>query len=191
MTSWGDVLSAGISAVAALGGVGVVAAGVAKVVSDHTSQKWLQANQGRLDQALETHRAELAKETETHKLTLKRQELIFQRELEAADAFMSFWRIVYPRYRHPDMDWNDACEDAAHSLGQIEKVVEEYLERHSVAISPDVRDWIERARLDAATEKFFESNPNKRPPQSAVDAAGRILDVLIEARDQILKDLRR
>lgn len=191
MTTWGDIASTGLSAVVAVGGVGAISAGVAKLVSDHMSQRWLQENKGKLDQALETHRSELAKETETYRLTLKRQELIYQRELEAGDAFMKVWRVIYPQYRFPNMDWHDACEDVAGVLGKVETVLENYLESHTVAISPTVRELIESARSEAASEKFVDQGPDTTPPRSAVDAAEKVLDALRDARDQILTDLRR
>ena len=127
MGSWSDLVSASLGAVAALGGVGVVSAGVAKIVSDHTSKKWLQDNKAKLDEALETHRSKLAKGAETYKMTLKRQELIYQRELDAGDALMRVWRVISPQYRFPDMEWPDACEDVALRLGSVETVLEEYL----------------------------------------------------------------
>lgn len=191
MGSWTDIVSTSLGAVAALGGVGAISAGVAKLVSDHTSKKWLQDNKAKLDLALETHRSELAKEAETHKLSLKRQELIYQRELEAADAFMQAWRVIYPQYRFPDMDWNDACSDVAGVLANVERVLETYLEKHTVAISPKVRELVEQARSEAASEKFFEEGPGMTPPKNAVEAAGKVLDGLRTARDQILDDLHR
>lgn len=190
MIDWNEVVSTGLKALAALGGVGVVAAAVAKLVTDHASKKWLQEHKGKLDEALETHRASLARETETHKLTLKRQELLFARELEAADAFMAVWRKLWPQYSRPEMDWHDACEDVALRLGSIEEILEDYLEGHSVAISSAVREGIEHARSEAASEKFFEGGSDLDPPKAAIDAAGKVLNSIKTARDAILNDLR-
>lgn len=133
----------------------------------------------------------LSKETETHKLTLKRQELLFARELEAADAFMAVWRKLWPQYSRPEMDWHDACQDVALRLGTIEAMLEDYLERHSVAISAAVREGIEHARSEAASEKFLEDEPDCDPPKAAIDAAEQVLGAMRAARDAILNDLRR
>ncbi|GEM_PF-3351143 len=187
----GDFIEVGLKAVAALGEVGVVAAAVAKTVSNHNSKKWLQNNQGELSTALETHRAELAKETEAHKLTLKRQELMFARELEAADAFMGLWRKVWPQFSRPDMDWHEACADVAERLGTVERLLEDYLEQHSVAISVSAREVVEQAQSEAASEKFFDNSPGNEPPKSALTAAENVLDAMRDARDTILNDLRR
>ncbi|WP_419317775.1 hypothetical protein ACN2C7_14835 [Caulobacter sp. ErkDOM-E] len=164
---------------------------MAKFVSDHASQRLLQAHKSELDQALESHKSQLSKETETHKLKLKREELIFQREVEAAQAFMSMWRAVWPRYRMPDMDWDDACSDAAEDFGLYEKILEDFLEQHTIAISDTVRQGIESARSIAAREKFFTLEQGQEPPTEAVKAAGEMLDLLKEAQNHILKDLRR
>lgn len=191
MVDWGEVIATGLKAVAALGGVSVVAGAVATFVSGHASKKWLQENKGKLDEALETHRAALARETETHKLTLKRQELLFARELEAADAFMAVWRKIWPQYSRPDMDWHEACEDVALRLDNVEHLLEDYLEQHSVAVSSNIRELIEHARSEAASEKFFVDGPERDPPKSAVTAAEHVLNDLKAARDTVLSDLRR
>lgn len=183
-----DIITIVVSVIVTVAGSGGLAAWVANKVTDYASQKWLQENQAKLSQALETHRAELAKETEAHKLSLKRQELLFARELEAADAFMTVWRNVWPQYSHPEMDWGDACENAALRLGTIEAELEDYLEKHSVAISASVRDLIDTARWTAASEKFFETMD---PPKEAIKAAESALDAVRAARDAILSDLRR
>lgn len=190
MVFWNDALEFGIRAVAALGGVAVIAGAVAKFVSDHASKNWLQANKAKLDQELETHKAALSRETESHKLLLKRQELLFAREMEAADAFMAVWRKVWPQYSHPDMDWYDACCDVADRLSPIEVLLEDFLEKHSVAVSPAVREAIEQARSNAGSEKFFDNGPNSEPPKSAITAAEKVLDAIKVARDTILSDFR-
>lgn len=191
MIDWNEAVTTGLKAVAALGGVAAVAGAVAKSVSDHASKKWLQENKGKLDEALETHKAALAKETEAHKLTLKRQELLFARELEAADAFMAVWRKIWPQSSRPNMDWHEACEDVALRLGTVEKLLEDYLERHSVAIGTSVREKIEKAHSQAASEKFFDDGPDVQPPALAVKAAEHVLEALTDARDRVLSDLRR
>ena len=176
-----------IEVLGAVGGVAVVAGGVAAWVSNHLSSRWLQTHKGALDRELETHRSALAKETEDHKLKLKRQEMLFQRELEAADAFMALWRKVWPQYSHPEMEWLDACEDVAVRLGSIEQLLEDYLERHSVAISSEMRDVIDEAKTASATEKFFDEHP----PREAIAAGERVLNAFQQGKDQILADLRR
>ena len=191
MTVTNTVASTVLSGVAAVGGVAVVAGGVSAWVSSHLSTRWLQRHKGLLDRELETHRAALAKEAEAHKLTLKRQELMFARELEAADAFMGVWRKLWPQYSRPDMDWHEACEDVAERLSTIEVLLEDYLEHHSAAISAGVREEIEKARSEAAAEKFFDNAPGNEPPKSAIAAADRVLNTLRHVRDKILGDLRR
>lgn len=191
MVFWESVITTGLATLAALGGVGLVAGTVAKFASDHASKRWLQAHKGELDTALESHKAKLSKETETHRLTLKRQELIYEREVEAAGAFMRLWRAIWPSYRMPGMDWRDACCDAAGELGRYEQVLEDFLEQHSIAISAPVRQKIDAARLEAATEKFFVGSETADPPESAVAAAGRMLDLLREAQEQVFEDLKR
>jgi hypothetical protein len=183
-----------ISVFSALGGFGFIVAiifGVSTWASNHASKRWLQDKEGELTRALETHKAHLSKESENHKLSLKRQELLFQRELDAADAFMAVWRVINPKHNRPEMDSYDACVDVAQELETIEKVLDEYLVRHSVAISENARNMIERAVSEAATEKFFVSDIDREPPAEAIKAAEHILQAVNDARDELLKHLRR
>lgn len=164
---------------------------VAKWVSDHAAARLLQEHKGKLDSALETHKAALGKDAEAYKLSLKRQELIFQREVEAGDALMKLWRVIYPAYRFPDMDWHDACEDVAAELGSVEKAIGEYIEKHGVAVSSEVLRLLEQAHGDAAVGKFSVLEDGEAQPGSAVQAAEAVLDALKQAREQMLADLRR
>ena len=190
MITWGGVLTTVIATLGAFGGAAAIATVVAKWVSDHASKQLLQTHKAELDKALETHKAELARESDSHKLTLKRQELIYQRELEAADALMALWRAIYPQYRFPDMEWDDACEDVAGRLHEIEKLLGDFLEKHSIAISADVREKLEHLQTVASTEKFYDPTDDAMPRET-IKAGGEIINTLREARDQVLQHLQR
>lgn len=187
---WDEFFSTGLKVVATLGGIGIVAGGVAAWISQHLSASWLQAHKGELDRQLESHKAELAKATETHKLTLRRQELLFQREIEAADAFMIMRSSIWPQYEHADMDWHDACIRVAEKLADVERALDEFLARHTAVIGKPVRDKVEHARTVAAHEKFFVTD-HPQPPDSAIKAAESVLGAIQEAEEQIYADLRR
>ena len=64
-------------------------------------------------QTLERLRADLGRETETHKLALKKLELLFDRQVEAASEFMTLRRAIDPKKAHPDEEWDEAQEKLA------------------------------------------------------------------------------
>ena len=43
---------------------------------------------------------------EAHKLRLKKSEMLFEKELEAAKTFFALRKKIRPEYSHPDMDWD-------------------------------------------------------------------------------------
>ena len=186
-----EAVENGLTILAAFGGAGVVGGVVAKFVSDHASKQILQVHKAELDTLLESHKASLQRETEQHKLTLKRQELLFGREVDAADDLVRMHRRIYPAYSHPDMDWHDACQETASRFDEIETEVEDYLEKHSAVISTEVRATIDDIRNLATDAKFnVQGSPGDADPQS-IQTASELLDALNKARQQIFDDLRR
>ena len=186
-----DVVQGSLTMLAAFGGAGVVGGVVAKFVSDHASKQLLQSHKAELDTLLESHKASLHRETEQHKLSLKRQELLFGREVEAADDLVRMHRRIYPEYSHPDMDWDDACQEIAWKFEEIEKQSEDYLEKHATVISVEVRSMIESIRTSAMDAKFnVQGSPGSADPQS-VNTASELLEVLNKARQQMFDDIRR
>jgi hypothetical protein len=83
-------ITQGLSLLGVAATVGVVAAPVAwwvaKLAADHSSKTWLQTHKAELDRDLESHKASLTSEADRQRLLLKRQELMFDREVIAAQA---------------------------------------------------------------------------------------------------------
>lgn len=184
-------VDAGVTILAAFGGAGVVGGLVAKFISDHASKQLLQSHKAELDTLLESHKASLQRETEQHKLTLKRQELLFGREVEAADGLVRMHRRIYPAYSHPDMDWHNACQEIACRFEEIETEAENYLEIHSAVVSTEVRTMIDGIRNSAAEAKFnVQGSSGDADPQS-VETASELLDALNKARQRMFENIRR
>ncbi len=186
----------------AIGGVGAIATGVSIWISNHTSKKWLQENQTELNKALadhkaaldeqmENHRAGLARQSEREKLRHRREEIIFAREIEAADAFFALRRVIWPRYRSPGMDSYEAASDVAGNLSRIEDAVDQYLTKHSVALNHEVSDKIQEIFTLAATEKFDEDGNGLEPGKSAISAGEKIMELILQVDKLILDWLRR
>lgn len=173
------------------GGAVVVSGLVAKWISDHASQRWLQDHKGQLDKLLETRKSELSNEAERLKLSLKRQELIFNREIEAADALMKLHRDIYPKHSRPDMEWTDACEDIALRLGQVEGSLDDFLANHSAVIGDDVRAKVETALAQAGSEKFFAASTPGEATDDAIKVGEKVLVAITDARDLMIAYIRR
>ena len=121
---------------------------------------------------------------------LKWKEILFSRRIAAVDALLSMDRQLSPRYSHPDMDWHDACVSFASELGPAEKVLETFLEKHSVGLSPEVLALLQELPGWAADNSFFElETPDQEPPRTAIDTASKILQALSGAKELVLKEV--
>ena len=155
MVDWPELVQTGLSAVGALGGVGVIAWFVAKKTVDHNSKKWLQDHQGELDHQLETHKAELEGEADKRRLAYKRQELMFEREVLAAQAFFQLYDDVYPKAGGPNPDWDsDAVPEIAENYGETEEKIAEFVRSHGVGLSAETITLLNRA-VNEAREGYF------------------------------------
>ena len=94
--------------VGALGGIASVSAGVAAFVGNLISSRAIESHKAKLVLQLETHKSELNSVADRQRLLLKRQELMFEREYIAASEFYRIFTEVMPDPWAPDLDWGDA-----------------------------------------------------------------------------------
>jgi hypothetical protein len=165
-----------LTVVSALGGSAVIAAAVAAFF-------------GKLfaDRSLESHKA---KESETHKLKLKKQELLFQKELEAASDFFALRRKIEPKYRHPDMDWGEALEDVVEAFAKSEDRLQSFAAKYGPVLSEDNRKDLDLATGIASDHKFASAGVGYRDLESAMKIAEKFLNVLQDIEDRFATELR-
>lgn len=101
------------------------------------------------DKYVEKVRHEFEQDLESHKTQLRKSEFLFQKEFEAASAFISLHLRLRPREIYPEMDWYDACENFATKFNQIEKALDSYIATHGAALKAetlkhltDVQSWV-------------------------------------------------
>ena len=99
----------------------------------------LERTKADLNRELEGFKADLSKENEAHKLKLRKLELIFNRELEAAGEFLKMHQQIQPRYSHPDMIWDDATQAVAESFGTTENRLQDFMAKFGPVLDAPVR----------------------------------------------------
>jgi hypothetical protein len=167
-----DITVTAAAVVVALGGGGTIVLGLAN---------WIGKLLG--DRYVEKLKHEIQEELESYKTKLKKSEFLFQKEFEAASQFVALRRRFYPRYRFPDMDWGDACEDFAAHFEDVEKALDAYIADHGAVLGKEVLDQVSRAMGQAATGKF---EVNKDGATSAgLKAADEVLDALEKIEDKL------
>ncbi|QJR03490.1 hypothetical protein HH800_15675 [Sphingobium yanoikuyae] len=202
--------------VGALGGVGVIAAGIGGVAGKIMSSRAIEHHKASLKEQLETHKSALNKDLETHKLTLgrelethkselilgadrnrlilKRQELMFEREHAAAVDFLKIFYGVMPDAWAPDLDWSDAQREIAENLPEHERQLKKFLLNHATALSQEVRKLVASARSKASDGSFEvaqeTSEGSYEPDQYPSNTVNKIVDEFYEALSDAEKKIR-
>ena len=114
-------------------------------------------------------------------------------EIEAVAEFSDFISEFEPEFSNPNMDWDQACEDFAISLGAVEKRLKTFHYKYSIVLSDEIVGLLEEQRSRAAEAKFFYDITDDCEPivtQQQRDEAGQILETLIGVREQMVKAVR-
>ena len=142
-----------------------------------------------LNAELERLKKELGFETEAYKLRLKKQELIFSRELEAASEFMTLRRWIEPKFEEPDKDWSDVQREVLTNFGKYEPKIETFLTKHGPIIDAETVKRLELALHNASFRKFAYQ-PGGLPDEVLQHAADQFLDLLVEVEKDLLNKVR-
>ena len=103
---------------------------------------------------LERLRDEMARDVESYKVQLKKSEVFFLRELEAASAFSSLFHSLLPAYSHPLIDWYEACDEIARNFGRIEGLLTDFMAKHAAMLTDEEHAELVDATSDAGYGKF-------------------------------------
>jgi len=111
---------------------------------------------------------------ELERLKSKNTELYFQKQLEAAKKLYKLRSKILPNYRMPNMDWDDACKDIAHSFEEIEENIESYTIEYFSVLSNDIINKLNSAKQNAAIGKF--EDPESSESSELADSVWKKID---------------
>ena len=170
--NWSELVTIAAAFIVSLGGGGAIVFGLSN---------WI----GRIlaDRYVEKLKHEIHQEIESYKTKLKKSEFLFQKEFEAASQFISLRRDLLPRYRFPDMDWQDACEDFADKFDLVEKELNRYMATHGAALKQQPLDRLAGTIAEAAEGKFEVSRDSVST--QGLDIAGKIIKELEEVEKEL------
>lgn len=169
-----------LEVIALFGGLSAIAAAVAAFVSKALSDRWLEGHKSELQKEVEKLKSELGKEQETHKLLLKRKEILFSREIDAAKAFFELHQRVSPTYSFPDKEWSDVVEEVIEDFGKIEKELGNFVRDHGPFLAQDIRTLVDKTEELSSSFKFHASGHGSGTRKQAEDAAETVLQSLRE-----------
>jgi len=106
------------------------------------------------DSEIERLKSEMSKNLESYKIQLKKSEVFFLRELEAASAFSSLFHSISPGFSNPLMDWHEVCDAIAQNFGKIEARLSDFMAKHGAMLNEEERKILVDATSDAGYGKF-------------------------------------
>ena len=143
--NWGEVGAIAATFIVSLGGGGAIVLGLSNRIGRILGDRYVEKLKHEIQQEMEKLKHEIQQELESYKTKLKKSEFRFQKEFDAASQFIALHRGLRPRYRHPDMDWDDACDDFARNFDKVEKELERYRATHGAALQQDTLDRLSSA----------------------------------------------
>jgi len=178
-----------IQALGWFGGGAVVTIAIAGFLSKFMADRSIEKHKASLGRETERLKGELAKETESHKLALKKQEMLYQKELDAASAFVALHRKVEPKYRYPDMEWEEAMDDVVDSFTDTESKLRKYIAEYGAALSIENRAQID-ACMSLASNHQYAKHEGESATKNAKVAAGDMLKQMKEIEQRFLSEIR-
>lgn len=146
--NWGELITA-------LSGSVVISGIVAAVVTNWLSGRLLQSHKAQLDKELETHKSTLGKESDRQRLLLKWQEMKFERQLLAAEALTQFCHKALDQSAGPDNDDVDQYyEGIAARFGDFEVKLTDLIGKYDVAWGAEAKTMVIKARDVAKLGKY-------------------------------------
>ncbi|MNF24104.1 hypothetical protein D3C84_46920 [compost metagenome] len=122
-----------------------------------------------------------------HELRLKKNELLFDKEYEAASALVALLRQFLPNFHFPGMAWEAACNEIAYDFAKIDTALGEYLTRHGAVLPLEVMGLLGEA-IGLTREHRFKIT--SEVPPTANKAAATLYDKLWKAEAEMLRLMR-
>lgn len=106
------------------------------------------------DRGLEREKRKNQQQVESHKMELKKEEFLYPKKVEAASQFVALHSDLRPRYRYPEMEWEDACRDFAFDFEEVEERLERYKATYGAVLPPEPLPTPARGSLKLAVMAF-------------------------------------
>lgn len=105
-----NILNIAGSIIISIGGAGAIIFGLSSWLGKVWANRLMEQEKANYSKELEKLKSEFTQNTERYKLQLKKSELFFQKQYEAATDFGKFFYSLLPDKTYVNMDWDDACK---------------------------------------------------------------------------------
>jgi hypothetical protein len=178
-----------MQAVKLFGGIAVVTVGVSAFISKWLADRSVESHKAQLGQETERLKGELAKETESHKFSLKKMEIRFNRQIEAALAYSKVYKKLEPRYSHPDKEWDEVLDEVMENFTDISHKLSQYLAEHSVFLSDNNRKDLEKCESTASEHQFTTHGAGPYSQDESKKEAEVVLKLLKKVKDRFVEEI--
>ena len=175
--TWQELIAIAATFIVSLGGGGAIVLGLAHWIGKIFTDKYV-----------EKIKHELQEELESHKTRLRKSEFLFQKEFEAASAFISLHIRLSPKYRFQKMDSYEACEDFANNFERVENELESYITIHGAALQNETLERLVHAKTIASQgnlEVEFDTVSDK-----GIQYAEEVIDTFQEIENELYQTVR-
>ena len=154
--------------VAGFGGGGAIAFALIKWFGEILANKYVEKVKHDFEQDLERHKTQLRK-----------SEFLFQKEFEAASAFISLHlELIPPYHRIPEMDWHDACEAFALEFEQVENALNSYIATHGAALKSETLERLTNTKSLASNSQLQLEASNFNVSEGGRRSAEKVMNDL-------------
>ncbi|NVJ99411.1 MAG: hypothetical protein HWE25_14760 [Alphaproteobacteria bacterium] len=141
--AWGELFDVVVAVIASLGGASVFIFALSNWLGKVWAARLMEQERAKYGMEIEKLKSELTLDTEAYKMKLKKSEFLFQKEFEAASAFVALKQKLSPKVRFPNMDYHDACDDVAREFSRYSRAVSEFLTIHGAVLSHEARELVQ------------------------------------------------
>jgi len=170
--------------------VSPITIGIAAFVSKGVADRSIEKHKALLGQETERLKGELSKETESHKFSLRKKEILFGKEMDAASAYFDLYAKLEPRYSHPDKGAAEVIEEALENFGSMSSKISGYLAVHGVFLSEENRKDLEDVEQTSAWHQYTHTGRGDFTEADSSLQAERVLKVLKIVRGRFVDELR-
>ncbi|MCW5694674.1 MAG: hypothetical protein KIT48_20135 [Pseudolabrys sp.] len=178
-----------LKAIGILGGVGVVAAAIAGFTAKFMADRSIEKHKAALRRETERLKSELGKETETHKLNLKKQEMNYNRQLDAVSEFIALHQSMGPQSSFPGKNWHDVREGILEDFADSESKLKAYRRKFAAVLSVNARNLLSEAILIAEDNKFYGLPGSEVTDEEAEKAADTFVETLKSLEEELLQQV--
>lgn len=187
---WNDLMGLAGSILLSLGGGAVIVFSLSSWLGKVWAARLMEREKALHTQALESLRHDLAKHLEYQKVALRKSEILYTRQIDAASALVALNLRLIPEKSFPDDDWYEACESIALSFETIHKELQHFFSTYGAVLHGVVRQRISNALSILHDKKIeIEMLQVEDVPVHLNKSANQVFNDLRVAERALIEDL--